>query len=133
MSINPLAVSFERNYARLHPSAMNAIGSEPMNFKPVTSPLRHQTHKKCMAPKVATKPAAKCGKKPKTDGKKKINTRKRSDVGFPDCKTYTGDYKDINGAGYCDSCDTYVDKNLWDRYWEHICTIGLKSLECTRN
>ena len=26
----------------------------------------------------------------------------------------------VDGAGYCDSCDKYVDRNPWDPYWEHM-------------
>jgi hypothetical protein len=79
-----------------------------------------------MAPKVATAkpaatPAAKIGKKPKIDGKKKLKTRKKNCVGgFPWCKTYIGGFKDVDGAGYCGSCDKCVDRNPWDPYWEHM-------------
>ncbi len=89
--------------------------SEPMNSKPairvVIRPIKNM-----MAPKVVSaKPAAKIGKKSKIDGKKKLNTRKKNCVGgFPGCKTRVGDYKGVDGAGYCDSCDNYVDQNPWD-------------------
>jgi hypothetical protein len=83
-----------------------------------------------MAPKISKskpvakpvmKPAAKIGKKAKTNGKMKLNTSPKNCVGgFPGCKSCIGDYMDVDGEGYCDSCDKYIDQNPWDAYWEHM-------------
>jgi hypothetical protein len=85
-----------------------------------------------MAPKISKsepvakpviKPAAKIGKKAKTNGKKKLNTGPKNCVGgFSGCKSCTGDYMDADGERYCDSCDKYLDQNPWDPYWEHMHT-----------
>ena len=73
--------------------------------------------------KPVIKPAAKIGKKAKTNGKKKLNTGPKNCVGgFSGCKSCTGDYMDVDGERSCDSCDKYLDQNPWDPYWEHMHT-----------
>jgi hypothetical protein len=52
--------------------------------------------------------------------KKKRVYRKKCRGGFPDCKIYIGDHKDVDGVGYCETCDKYIDENPWDPYWEHM-------------
>jgi hypothetical protein len=46
--------------------------------------------------------------------------RKKCRGGFTGCKIYVGEHKDVDGAGYCESCDNYIDENPWDPYWEHM-------------
>jgi len=54
------------------------------------------------------------------EAKPKRVYRKKCRGGFPECKIYIGDHKDVDGVGYCESCDKYIDENPWDPYWEHM-------------
>lgn len=57
------------------------------------------------------------GSKPKRTYRKRM---KRCCGGFPECKIYVGNYNDVEGVGYCESCDKYIDENPWDPYWEQM-------------
>jgi len=54
------------------------------------------------------------------EAKQKRVYRKKCRGGFDGCKIYIGDHKDVDGIGYCESCDNYIDENPWDPYWEHM-------------
>jgi len=54
------------------------------------------------------------------DTKPKRIYRKKCRGGFDGCEIYVGDHKDVDGVGYCKSCDKYIDENPWDPYWEHM-------------
>lgn len=54
------------------------------------------------------------------EAKPKRVYRKKCCGGFTGCKIYVGEHKDVDGAGYCESCDKYIDENPWDPYWEHM-------------
>lgn len=54
------------------------------------------------------------------EAKQKRVYRKKCCGGFTGCKIYVGSHKDVDGAGYCESCDNYIDENPWDPYWEHM-------------
>jgi hypothetical protein len=45
---------------------------------------------------------------------------KKCSGGLPSCKSYVGDYKDVDGVGCCEKCDKYVDENPYDPYWEQM-------------
>ena len=46
--------------------------------------------------------------------------RKKCRGGYTGCNIYIGNYKDVEGIGYCESCDKYIDENPYDPYWEHM-------------
>lgn len=52
--------------------------------------------------------------------KSKPKLKKRCQGGQSKCKNYVGEYKDVEGVGCCEQCDTYIDKNPYDPYWEQM-------------